>query len=519
MRAIIPAVALAILASVGPLEADWRSDANARIEQIRKRDVRIIVADRYGVRVANAEVGADQTRHAFAFGSAINTNVLGNPSYADFFTSHFEWAVFENEAKWFMNELQRDFVTFASANALVAFCQDNGILIRGHNVFWAKEEYTPPWCRSLPESELREEVDERLDDAVSHFDGAFLHWDVNNEMLDGDFFRRRLGADIEPYMFARTKEIDPDVLTFTNEYSIIAGSAARTDAYIAMIRSLEARGGPVDAIGVQGHFWGSTVDPVAILARLDQLAVLEKPIWVTEYDVVDPNEETRADKLENLYRAAFSHPAVHGILMWGFWAGSHWRGEDAAIVDLDWTVNAAGRRYEALLQEWTTHESGLTGADGSFAYRGFQGTYVVDVAAASSDPPPITIEIGPADYEAAFLVSLKSGSCFAASEAEGLALGRGATPGATSLSWHPVPIRTDVGSRYDVLRSDDPGDFLSVAACVTSGTTALEAIDASSPDPGGAFFYLVRGSYDCPRGEGPLGAGSDGAPRVGRSCP
>ena len=31
----------------------------------------------------------------------------------------------------------------------------------------------------------------------------------------------------------------------------------------------------------------------------------------------------------------YGHPAVEGILMWGFWAGAHWRGADAALVDLD----------------------------------------------------------------------------------------------------------------------------------------------------------------------------------------
>jgi len=39
----------------------------------------------------------------------------------------------------------------------------------------------------------------------------------------------------------------------------------------------------------------------------------------TEYDSVTPDEYRRADNLENLYRTAFSHPSVEGIVMWGFW--------------------------------------------------------------------------------------------------------------------------------------------------------------------------------------------------------
>ena len=28
-----------------------------------------------------------------------------------------------------------------------------------------------------------------------------------------------------------------------------------------------------------------------------------------------------------------SHPAVEGVLFWGFWEGRHWRGSDAALVN------------------------------------------------------------------------------------------------------------------------------------------------------------------------------------------
>ena len=50
---------------------------------------------------------------------------------------------------------------------------------------------------------------------------------------------------------------------------------------------------------------------------------------------------------------------------------------NAAIVDLDWTVNAAGERYFALMDEWTTEVEGSTDATGQFEFRGFRGSYLV----------------------------------------------------------------------------------------------------------------------------------------------
>ena len=36
-----------------------------------------------------------------------------------------------------------------------------------------------------------------------------------------------------------------------------------------------------------------------------------------------PIRTLRANQMETFYREAFSNPNVQGILMWGFWAGSH----------------------------------------------------------------------------------------------------------------------------------------------------------------------------------------------------
>jgi len=513
----IAGATFAVLASYpGSAQDDWKTAANARIEQIRKRDAQIVVVDRDGIPVAGLPVDVDQRRHRFAFGTAVSGSLLSDEHYRRFFYGHFEWAVLENDSKWMINEPWRDFETYARADAILSQLEQHGIRVRGHCLFWAKEEYVPPWARELPDGELQAEIDERIDHAVPHFGERFLHWDVNNEMLDGHFFDDHLGPDINAYMFRRTHELHPAARLFTNDYNIIAGSEARTQSYIDQVRGLIARGAPVHAVGVQGHFWGDTVDPLQILARLDQLSVLGLPVWVTEYDAVDSNAVRRADKLENLYRAAFSHPTVEGILMWGFWAGSHWRGEDAAIVDLDWTVNAAGERYGALISEWTTHAAGASDPDGVFGFRGFHGSYRVTVQPPVGDPVLAEIELEPGDGVAAFLVPLVPGSCFPASEVRDLALREDAQ--GTALAWSPLPRRSDMSLAYDVLRASDPSGFAE-GACVESAGADESSRDDVAPPAGSAFHYLVRGVYGCPEGRGSLGSASDGTPRQGRACP
>jgi hypothetical protein len=106
---------------------------------------------------------------------------------------------------------------------------------------------------------------------------------------------------------------------------------------------------------VQGHI----SHPVGeiVCDSLDKLAILGLPIWITELDVTAENEHIRADDLEVFLREAFAHPAVEGIILWGFWEMFMFR-EHSHLVDADGTINEAGKRYLALKQEWLTRTGG-----------------------------------------------------------------------------------------------------------------------------------------------------------------
>lgn len=371
---------------------DWEEEANARIEELRKRDAQIKVVDENNQPVSGITVNASQLKHHFGFGSALSTDSMYSQEYKDFFKENYEWAVFENAAKWYSNEPSKGNYNYTNADAMYEFCEENDIKVRGHCIFWAVDRFVPSWVQNLSTQELREAVDSRLERAVNHWDGKFLHWDVNNEMLHGDFFARNLGEDIRADMFKKTRELDPEAELYVNDYNVI--TEPETDAYVRQIQGLLDQDAPIDGIGVQGHF-GETVDPIIVKSRLDRLAQFDLPIWVTEFDTEVADVNQRADNLETLYRLAFSHPAVEGIMMWGFWANDHWKGADAALVDSDWTINEAGIRYQQLMEEWTTDTSGTTNSSGAFEFSGFHGTYEVTIDVPGNEPVVKTLELEP----------------------------------------------------------------------------------------------------------------------------
>ena len=361
--------------------ADWKDEANARITSIRQREVRVRLVDEHGDPAAGVPVNIRQMSQAFPFGAAMSWALLRNERYAEFFKSHFNWAVFENETKWYSNERAQGRETYRTADALLDWCKDNDIPVRGHCVFWEPAKWQPRWLRELSGDPLRQAVEKRVESVVTHFCGKFVHWDVNNEMLHGNFFKDGLGESIWSWMFKRTHELAPEVKLFVNEFNILSVDKdfkqVQTDEYIASIRRLLSEGAPIHGVGIQGHIWHEDIlaNPGILKERLDKVAALKLPIWISEFDVADEDEKRCADKLELVYRTAYSHPAVEGIMMWVFWAGGSWRGPNAGLANRDWTLKEAGKRYEALMDEWTTKITGKTDADGFLSFRGFHGDY------------------------------------------------------------------------------------------------------------------------------------------------
>jgi len=394
---------------------DWETEANERIEQNRKGDFRltIVSGEDPDIAVPDVNVQVIQTKHQFAFGSEMSWQQMDNTRYLNFFKDHFEWAVMGNSSKWYANEPTEDYVTYDKADKIYNWCSNNNIKMRGHCIFWASENMVQDWIKALSyaplpaASELRSAVEDRLDSAVNHFKGKFLHWDVNNEMCNNSYFADRLGYGIRPWMFQAAAAIDPDCILFLNDYNVINGGY-NLSTYIQMAWDLIAQGAPVGGLGVQCHM-STGFNPATIKARFDSVAEVNLPVWVTEFDIAQPDENIRADELENFYRIAFSEPSVEGILMWGFWQDAHWR-ENCYIVNSDWSLNAAGERYEALMDEWTTNDSAVTDDNGNADFRGFYGTYAVVLTPAGGNPEVHTIEMTDLSGPNEFTLQLGTGT-------------------------------------------------------------------------------------------------------------
>ncbi|KAG2595844.1 endo-1,4-beta-xylanase 1-like [Panicum virgatum] len=354
-----------------------------KTDKVRKRDVVLNFGSAAASGISGASVRVMQMDSSFPFGACINPAVIQDPAFVDFFTKHFDWAVFENELKWYHTEAQQGQLNYADSDALLDFCDRYGKPVRGHCIFWAVENTVQQWVKSLDKDQLTAAVQARLQSLLTRYAGRFPHYDVNNEMLHGSFYRDRLGNDVDAFMFREAARLDPGAALFVNDYNVEGGNDpnATPEKYIEQIAALQQKGAPVGGIGLQGH----VTNPVGevICDALDKLsAATDLPVWLTELDVCESDVDLRADDLEVVLREAYAHPAVEGVVFWGFMQGHMWR-QDACLVNSDGTVNDAGERFVDLRREWTSHARGHIDSAGHFKFRGYHGTYVVQLATAT----------------------------------------------------------------------------------------------------------------------------------------
>jgi len=256
--------------------------------------------------------------------------------------------------------------------------------VRGHVLVWPGWKNLPKSLRDYEKEpvRLRSEVMKHVHALTSAVKGSLVHWDVVNEPFDNHDLLDVLGSDVMVDWFKEARAVDPAPKLFINDYAILSGGGGTSphrDHYDATISLLLEKGAPFDGIGMQGHFGNSLTGPEDMLKILDRFARFKKTIWVTEYDVVIDDAELAGSFTRDFYTTLFSHPAVGGIVMWGFWDGSHWK-NNAPLFSKNWEEKPAGRAYrELVLGRWRTAASGKTDARGDFSTRGFLGDYEITV--------------------------------------------------------------------------------------------------------------------------------------------
>lgn len=381
-------------------DAPWRKEAQKRISELRMADLKVQVVDAAGQPVPAAQVHAKMLRHTFPFGTNVVAAQLDPQDsssdarkYREMLANLFNRVQFESEMNWVEWETNRGRIADHKARLwrCVEWLEQHKLAIRGHSMLWpgwtsGPAQVLPEDLRPLVEAKdvetLRERIRARIMEIGGEFQGHLADWDVVNEPTANHVLQDALGpqAIIEWFQWAR--RVDPKARLYVNDFSILSGGAVdeqRMNRFEELLKSLKAAGAPVDGIGEEAHFASTPAGPERMLALLDRFGAPGLPLQITQFDHASDDEQLQADYLRDFYTAAFSHPAISGITMQGFWEGRH-KAPTAALWRKDWSIKPSGQVFlELTHKQWWTDVQGTTDERGAYATRGFLGDYEITV--------------------------------------------------------------------------------------------------------------------------------------------
>jgi len=407
----------------------WRTDANARIEQHRKADFNIEVTDSAGNLIPNAQVSFSLTKKQFRFGGIMDLKEFSQgashpdvsittASYKALFQTLFDYSGLNNGLKPKLRNSNEPLLP-----AYFTWLDSIGMTSRGHLLMWpgndhmtATVEAKVVLCEDKQaeiETEeagnndpaviatltaqldtLKTDLQTTINAEITEWAGLWdvTEWDVINEVLSNKRVQNILGDSemIGWFTLAKNNAVNPNVKTLINDYQLISARSTALSAnsyttrksnYKTQIQQLIDGNAPIDSIGFQSRFGWEHLDPTTIYSRIQDFESYGLPMVGTEFEVKDkdsfaPSEELRAQMTEEVMTTYFSHPLMDGLYAWEYISSTL----NTALLNGDGTPKMNGLVWYYLNRiRYQTDTSKTTDIHGTTNFRGFKGTYDVTV--------------------------------------------------------------------------------------------------------------------------------------------
>jgi endo-1,4-beta-xylanase len=283
---------------------------------------------------------AHARRHGLIFGSAVIIhNVQNDPDFAELISEQCGIVVPTSELKWIALRPAPDRYDFSRPDFLLAFAQQHHMLMRGHTLCW--HESVPDWIRT-PENrpKTRQFFIDHITTVCKHYAGHLQSWDVVNEAIlpsDGQpgglrksFWYEQMGPEYIDLAFRTARAADPHAKLTYNDYGVEYDndtSAERRRLILELLRGMQKRGVPLDAVGIQSHVKAAQPDKFGkgLADYIEAIRQMGLEVYLTEMDVNEDDIATDdpvkrdaiiAQTYTDYLGVALANPAVKLVLTW-----------------------------------------------------------------------------------------------------------------------------------------------------------------------------------------------------------
>ncbi len=267
-------------------------------------------------------------------------NIIGNGNNlrAANFKKYWNQVTAENAGKWGSVEFSPGIYNWTQLDNIYNFAKTNGLPYKHHTLIWGNQQ--PGFIAGLDSASQYQEIENWIM-AVGQRYPEMDFCDVVNEPLHAPpSYKNALGGDgatgwdwvIKAFELAR-QYLSANTELHLNEYSVINDGSANA-RFLEIINLLKDRG-LIDGIGVQGHYFevDGGASMITLHNNLNNLAATGLPIYITEFDINQQNDDTQLQRYQTIFPVLYEHPGVYGITLWGYVQYETWRPYTYLVTD------------------------------------------------------------------------------------------------------------------------------------------------------------------------------------------
>jgi endo-1,4-beta-xylanase len=231
----------------------------------------------------------------------------------------------ENEGKWGSVQPAQGTFNWAALDREYAYAQTNNIIFKEHNFIWGNQQ--PAWVNSG-----------NAQSAVQAWMNAFCQRYPNTRLIDvvneppphttpayisGIGGTGASGYDWIVNAFKWARAACPNAILILNDFNTIE-LTADNNRIIDIANRVKAAGGPIDAVGAQGHgaYQIATSTVKGFIDKITQQTGL--PVYITEYDINVADDTQQRNIMQDQFTMFWNDANVKGITLWGYIVGATW---------------------------------------------------------------------------------------------------------------------------------------------------------------------------------------------------
>ena len=265
------------------------------------------------------------------------------------FSTYWDQVTPENAGKWgsVQSNASSGF-NWTTLDAVYEYAQEHGIIFKQHTFVWGSQQpggnigeaevkkWMTEFCTRYPETRLIDVVNEPPPHTTPAYANAIgggtngnWQWIVN--------------------AFTWAREACPNAILILNDYNNIEW-ADQNQHFIDIVKTVQAAGAPIDAVGAQAHGLSGGVSTDTMKSLITKLHMdTGLPVYITEYDIDQADDGAQLQRYQQHMPFFLETEWIHGITIWGWIHGSTWVPNSGLIRNgtprpaMTWLMEELGR--------------------------------------------------------------------------------------------------------------------------------------------------------------------------------